>query len=289
MSIQFESVKNWENWLALNAAQTTFAAYTYDVGRLRQFHAGRDPLTFDLNDLTAYLAQRKADGLGPAALYRATNALRSFYKFHYGAESPAKKLPLKKPKWHQQRSLNSDQVSLLMASINTSTPIGKRNLALISFMLDTGFRASEVCRLNDNQVDLVNRLAWVTIKGGGDGYGAYSEETAAYCATWRAERSRIACCDAFFVGFELHRPGNRLTREGLTDIIRSIGRKADLRLSPHDLRRTFATLSILAGAPSRLVQVAGRWSNLRMVERYTQAITAKAIDPYSPVSAAMRK
>jgi site-specific recombinase XerD len=288
-AMMFDSFTNWRNWLALEAAHTTIEAYAYEMGRLMQFHPGRDPIGFDLNDLTAYLAKRIEDGLGPAAVYRATNALRSFYKFHYGSESPARKLPLKKPKWHKQRSLSLEQVSDLLVSIDTSTPIGKRNLALVSFMIDTGFRASEICRLNDVQVDLKTRLAWVKIKGGQDGFGAFSEETAAYCATWRAVRSEMTRCEAFFVGFELHRPGNRLTREGLTDIIRSIGKGAGLRLSPHDLRRTFATLSILMGAPSRLVQIAGRWSDLKLVERYTQTITAKAIDPYSPISAAARR
>lgn len=284
----FESVSNWRNWLVLNAAETTIEAYLYEVDRLMKFYPGQDPREFGLDVLTAYLASRKQSGLGPAALYRATNALRSFYKFHCGAESPAKNLPMKKPKWSKQRSLTLEQVGDLLASIDTSRPIGKRNLALVSFMIDTGFRASEICRLNDEQVDLKNRLAWVRVKGGQDGFGAFSEATAAYCLTWRAERGQIARCEAFFVGFELHRPGNRLTREGLTDIIRAIGQGAGLRLSPHDLRRTFATLAILMGAPSRLVQIAGRWSDLKLVERYTQSITAKAIDPYSPVSAARR-
>lgn len=285
----FDSIIIWKNWLVLNVAETTIAAYTYEMGRLMAFYPGRDPRDLGLDALTAYLAQRKQTGLGPAALYRATNALRSFYRFHHGSESPARQLPMKKPKWRMQRSLTLEQVSDLLSSIDTSKPIGKRNLALVSLMIDTGFRASEICRLNDVQVDLTNRLAWVRIKGGQDGFGAFSEETAAYCATWRAERGEIAQCEAFFVGFELHRPGQRLTREGLTDIVRAIGQNAGLRLSPHDLRRTFATLSILMGAPSRLVQVAGRWSDLRLVERYTQTITAKAIDPYSPVAAAARR
>jgi site-specific recombinase XerD len=283
-----QSVTNWRNWLALSSAKTTIEAYTYEIGRLVEFHGGRDPHDYDLNDLTAYLANRKQNGLGQAALYRATNALRSFYKFHYGDESPARRLPLKKAPIRQQRVLTIEQVGNLMASIDTSTPIGRRNLALVSFMIDTGFRASEICRLNDSQVDLQYRLARVVVKGGREGIGVFSEETAASCATWRAERANFAQCEAFFTSFELHHPGYRLTREGLADVIHAIGKNAGLRVGPHDLRRTFATLAILMGAPSRLVQVAGRWSDLKLVERYTQSITAKAIDPYSPISAATR-
>ncbi len=97
----YGSVKHWKDWLTLNSARTTIAAYAYEIDRIGAFYPGRDPIELNLNDLTAYLAQRKIDGLGLAALYRATNALRSFYKFHFGSESPAKLLPLRKPPFRQ--------------------------------------------------------------------------------------------------------------------------------------------------------------------------------------------
>ena len=49
------------------------------------------------------------------------------------------------------------------------------------------------------------------------------------------------------------------------------------------MRRTFATLAIKNGAPTRLVQIAGRWKNIREVERYTRALDAADLEPYSPV------
>lgn len=289
MDTPFESVTRWQDWLTLNAAKTTTAAYTYEVRRLMMFYPDRDPREMDFNELISYLASRKQGGLGEAAIYRATNALKSFYRHACGKRSPAKNLPMKKPALRQQRTLTFDQVDDLLASIDTSTPIGRRNLALVCLAMDTGFRASELCRINDDQVDLRSRLAWVKIKGGKEGFGAFSEDTAQFCAMWRAERERMACCEAFFVGFELHRPGHRLTREGLTDIVHAIGRNAGIKLSPHDLRRTMATQMILLGAPSRLVQVGGRWGDLKQVERYTLPITAAAVAPYSPVTAAVNR
>ena len=53
------------------------------------------------------------------------------------------------------------------------------------------------------------------------------------------------------------------------------------------LRRTFATIAIKAGAPTRVVQAAGRWGDVSMVERYTADITADDFDRYSPVEALM--
>ncbi|MCK4692865.1 MAG: tyrosine-type recombinase/integrase [Anaerolineales bacterium] len=70
-----------------------------------------------------------------------------------------------------------------------------------------------------------------------------------------------------------NRPGTALTPDGLRSIFRALGAKSGLpNLSPHVLRHTFATLAIRQGASSKLVQVAGGWSSLLMVERYTQAI-----------------
>ena len=51
-------------------------------------------------------------------------------------------------------------------------------------------------------------------------------------------------------------------------------------LSPHVMRRTFATLAIRQGASTRLVQVAGGWSNIHMVQIYTQAIQPSDLDGF---------
>jgi integrase/recombinase XerD len=284
------SITTWRNWLQLCAAPTTIDAYTYELTRLATHFPDRDLCALTFNDLTAYLAHRREIGAGQSTIYRATNALKSFYKFHCGKRSSAARLPLHKPPLTKQRSLTLDQISALLATCDTSTPIGRRDLALISFAIDTGFRSAELCRIADTAVDVQNRLAYVVIKGGQTGFGTFSEETAAFCATWRADRASVARSGAFFVGFEGHRPGEQLTPEGLRCLMRRLGQRAGLNaLSPHDLRRTFATITTLLGAPSRIVQIGGRWSDLRLVERYTQTINPDAIAPYSPIKAAVHQ
>jgi len=74
----------------------------------------------------------------------------------------------------------------------------------------------------------------------------------------------------------------------LQGMVKRWGLGIGIKLSPHDLRRSFATLSTLFGAPSRVVQVAGRWSTIEMVERYTREIDQSAIEPYLPVSKLLR-
>lgn len=280
------SITTWRNWLQLRVARTTIDAYTYELNKLANHYPDADLRALTFDDLTAYLAGQRENGIGQSTIYRTTGAFRSFYKFHLGDQSPAARLPMRKPPMHQQRTLTLKQLTDLMASIDTSTPIGRRNLALVSFMADTGFRSAEACRIEDKQVDLENRIAWTMIKGGQSGFGAISEATAAYCATWRADRAAIAHCGAFFVGLESHRQGEQLTTAGLRCLFRKLGKHAGIgAFSPHDLRRTFAALSTELGAPSRVVQIGGRWNNLELVARYTQALQVRAIMPYLPTTA----
>jgi len=178
-----------------------------------------------------------------------------------------------------------------MLSCDTSKPRGKRDLAIIVLGLDTGLRESEICRLTLNKVDLENRRLTVVTKGGNEEEGAFSPDTVVTLAAWLAIRPAYAIhgVDTFFVGVGGTKCGQPITPSGLRVIFRRIGTAAGLeKFSPHDLRRTFATLSHRNGAPTRVIQVAGRWDDIRQVVQYTQALEAKDIDPYSPVTGLLR-
>ncbi len=284
--------QDWINWLRLSGrSETTIAAYRWEIARLQAWRADVEPL--QPSDLLAYLADRrllrgrKEEHLSMSALKRTVNALRSYYGF-IGSTSAAA-LPLPRPKLRVQRTLKFDQARALLAVCDTSTPKGKRDLALLTLMLDTGLRAAEVCRLRIDQIDVAAQTLHVVCKGGADEAGAFSVETANNLSAWLATRAALACGPAVFISFNPENYGGPLTTSGLRCLFRALGKRAGLpHLSPHDLRRTFATLTTLLGAPGRIVQKAGRWHDLKLVERYTQAITAEEIAPYSPVSSLMK-
>lgn len=173
----------------------------------------------------------------------------------------------------------------MLASCDTATPTGVRDLALIALMADSGLRSAEVCRLRLADLDLPGLRLSVQIKGGDDGAGVFSALTAQYLARWLEVRAGLASCPAVFV--HLYH-GTQLTTSGLRVILRRIGRAAGLpAFSPHDLRRTMATLATLAGAPTRVTQVGGRWSSVAMVETYTASLAVDSFRRYSPVESAM--
>ncbi len=277
--------EDWINLIQLKCSSATVNAYRREIDRLEK-HFSCDLLTLTTNDLIAYLAQRRVAGRSDSTLYRTANALKSFYEFMQGQENIARTLPLPKRKKRIQRTLMKDEARRLLFSFDTSSARGQRNLALSAFMLDTGFRAAEVCGFPMKQLDLSTRLCWTIVKGGQEEFGVFSEETAAYLATWFGVRERLAQCDQVFVALDT---GKALTPDGLRCIFHRIGQEAGIPdLAPHVLRRSFATITSLFGAPARAAQEAGRWKRLEEYQQYTRAITLEAVRPFLPVSGIMR-
>lgn len=209
-------------------------------------------------------------------------AWRKYLAWKHGAAHPALGAKVKRAKPKMQRRLNVKQATELLASFDTSTTTGKRDLAIAALALDTGLRCSELCRVNLADVDREHHSLQVIVKGGQWKGAIYSPQTALYIENWLAVRAPKNT-NALFLSFHHVNMGGRLTREGLQRVVKGWGEKIGIKLSPHDFRRSFATLATIFGAPSRIVQEAGRWSDIAMVERYTAGIEAEQIRPYLPV------
>lgn len=285
------AIAEWLNYLRVTVTARTIQSYEYHLRRLAQSAPERKPEEWTMAQLLQYLADRRAAGNGDAILKQLVGALRNFFRYTLGDASPAHRLPYPKVHRRKQRTLDADTALLVLAACDTTTDKGARELALLTLMLDTGLRASEVCRLKLADVDFAKRRLKVIVKGGDEEVAVFSKATAANLARWLDVRPKHAAqeCETFFVSFWGLHPGMALTRVGLQDICQKIAKRAGIpALSPHDLRRTFATIAIRNGAPTRVVQAAGRWGDVGMVERYTADIAAEDFERYSPVEALLK-
>ncbi len=66
--------------------------------------------------------------------------------------------------------------------------------------------------------------------------------------------------------------GTRLKPSGLRQVLRRIGEKSGIKFSAHDLRRTFATLSLRAGMNVLHLQSLLGHSSLEMTRRYVEMV-----------------
>ena len=261
---------------------TTKVAYRRFLRFFSDWHLTQD---FPLSELSParwqdFLTTRNWGGGTP---YHCWQALKAYLKWEFGADHPCKGMTVYRPDPGPQRTLDAKEVKTLIASIETTRKAGRRDLPMVLLMLDSGLRAAEVCGLLVKHLEIPNRRLWVEGKGGKWREAIYSERTAVYLEDWLSIRARIALPETrtVFCGMGGLKPGSALTRDGLRSIFAALGRRAGIEgLSPHVMRRTFATLAIRQGASSRVVQVAGGWSSLLMVQRYTQAIQPADFDGY---------
>jgi len=267
-----------------NYSEHTVRSYRWLLEQLAESIGDQDPATVTREQFRSFLETRDWGG---NTCYTCTCAVRSYYRWSYGKTHALSTVRTRRPRPSPQRTLNEDEAMRLMESLDTSTICGIRNLAMISLMLDCGLRCMEVCRLEVAHLYIEARSLETITKGGSWGRGVYSEYTASCLAAWMATRSELTIHQPRYV-FVSPRTGRRLSESWMRKLFARLAKRSGLKaLSPHDLRRTFATLALRAGAPTRVVQVAGRWSTLDMVERYSMALRPEDIEPFSPINKLM--
>lgn len=237
-------------------------------------------------DLNAWLENQTA--WGPSQRHIAISAMRRFFAWALGVErSPARTLHSPRRVIVPQPTVSRQAAEALLASLDTSTAKGRRDLAILCLLFDQGLRASEICRLQLAHVDLEARTFVVRKKGGKYRRGAFSSYSQAALAGWLACRHTVARpgIETVFVSIRGTKPGSGLTRSGLGLIVRRLGRKAGIGpISPHMFRRAMAVMMIRLGAPQRLVELSGGWETPDEITRYTQALNPTDADPYFPMS-----
>lgn len=145
-------------------------------------------------------------------------------------------------------------------------PQAERNRAIILLLLDTGIRASELCELSINQVDLQNRRITVYGKGSKERTIPISNRTAQ--AIWRylkTDRKEDYVSERLFTTLN----GNPMDRDRLLKSIRSIGRRAGVqRANVHRFRHTFAINYLRNGGDPFSLQISLGHSTMEMVKNY---------------------
>ena len=119
-----------------------------------------------------------------------------------------------------------------------------RDKAIVSFLLSTGCRISEMCALNRDDIDYANLE--VTVLGKGNKERTVYLSNVAVMNLRRYLAARKDTCKALFIG----KRGNRLTPHGARAMLKVIEKKSGVEnVHPHRFRRTLTTNLISRGMP----------------------------------------
>lgn len=277
-----------EDFLAeRNLSSSTEFSYGLYLRRFTEWldETGQDPKTVTVRQVKTWIEQNK---WGNSTAYQNVTAIRLFSIWRFGETHPLSKLRLRLLDPGPQPALTTAQAERLLVSLENSvrTPIFEairlRDMAMIRLALDTGLRGSELARLDLDHLSTSQRTLSVLAKGPKWRHPVFSARTAAALDAWLLVREKYTSpkVTRVFIGLKNGKRGQPMTRFGIREMIHRRGQTVGLELTTHDLRRTFATESLRNGASTRLVQVQGGWSDIRLVERYSQSLTPSDFDDH---------
>ncbi len=176
-------------------------------------------------------------------------------------------------------ALSKKQAENLLDSIDTSSPKGKRDYALLSLLLRTGIRRSECAALNIGDLSTEEGYHIATIQHGkGDKRRIVKIPVDVFRSLERyiqaSGRTITSLDNPLFIGFD-RRPeyeSQRISEKVIERVVREYGKNIGFlppkRLTPHDLRTSFITLSREGGATLEQRQFAAGHSDPRTTQRY---------------------
>ena len=169
------------------------------------------------------------------------------------------------------RALAKEELKKLIQNCqNENTPAGTRDAALVGVMYGTGLRRSEVVKLELKDFNLnTGALTIWGAKGGKDRLVYVRGGAAKALAVWLAKRGDIA--GSLFC--PVHKSGKirieTMTDQAIMKILKKRGLQSDLEpFSPHDLRRTFISDLLDAGADIATVQKLAGHASVTTTARY---------------------
>jgi integrase/recombinase XerC len=267
-------------------SSNTARAYVADVCAALDFASARgvhDVMAVDADLLRAHWARPSSSGhrLSGTSLARKQSSLRTFFAWiktrNPEARDPTELLQRPKTPRALPRPIDVEAVAALLKEPQTEDLREWRDHATIMLLYGLGLRLDEASRLRDGDVDLERREVRVVGKGNKERTVPLPRGCCASLERYRALRPSGS--HYFLMG---RGPLGQLASRTIARIVRN---KAMLALgrhvTPHQLRHSFATHLLRAGAGLRQIQALLGHESLATTQRYTHVSVALLFETYN--------
>lgn len=257
-------------------ADNSLHAYRRDLEDLDRFLATRskDFISADTDDYRSYLHHLSRSKKATRTVARRLAAIRVLLRFltaeGHDRTHVLQQLERPKPERPLPKVLSRAQVNQLIATPDPESPFFTRDVAILELLYASGLRASELCDVKLQDVNLQVGCVRVMGKGSKERVVPLGRAAAEAIARYLEEtRPKLASSpsDRLF----LSRTGKPLERIALWMMVEKYGRRSGLlkSISPHTLRHCFASHLVGGGADLRVVQELLGHSDINTTQIYT--------------------
>jgi integrase/recombinase XerD len=290
-------IESFLNYLTVEKgfSGNTIEAYRNDLNQLMVFAesdaAARHIIPawdiFTRDTMISYMLNLKERNYAVTSTARKVAAAKSFFSFMVAEgnlkEDPTENISSPKVGKPLPDALSISQVKQLIDQpAKLSTPEAKRDKAMLELLYASGMRVSELVSLNVGDVDVTGDFVRCVGKGSKERMIPIYPEAAKSGDEYVKEvRSQWVWKDSERALF-LNQRGERLTRQGLWQILKNYAKAAglDKQVTPHTLRHSFATHMLSGGADLRSVQELLGHANISTTQIYTHLTSEHVRNTY---------
>jgi integrase/recombinase XerC len=298
-----EQLRSFLDYIRLNrnASAHTVAAYDSDLSQFIAFASEQtgkrdalQPKHLDLALIRGFLGELYHQGQARASVARKVSALRTFVRYlrrEGWIESDPAALAVAPKREHKVPAhLSVDEMSQLLEAPDVSTPLGRRDRAILELFYASGIRLSELVALDLEDVDLPGRMVRVMGKGRKERIVPFNQKAAAALRAWLKDglalrahpKAQIQRSNSREEPLFVNARGGRLTGRSVQRLVARYVKSCSTRfgISPHALRHSFATHLLQAGADLRAIQELLGHVQLSTTQRYTHVNVAQLLEVY---------
>ena len=274
------------------AAKHTQRSYRADLEAFLRWCARHDvdPTQATHRQIRAYLGELDAARYSRATINRHLSSLHGFYKWMSltGASEtdPASVLSGPKQSRHLPHVLKGNEMDRLLAvhgpfdewgNPREQTVSDKRDQAILELLYASGARISEVASLNVFDVDFPSHLVRLFGKGSKERIVPLHDICVASLRTYLDEARPVLMGSKRSTRLFISTRGNPMSADAMRAMFKRTVHQAGLdgRLSPHDMRHTFATDLLEGEADLRSVQEMLGHASLSTTQIYTHLSAAR--------------
>jgi site-specific recombinase XerD len=275
---------------ARQLAPKTLAFYRWELGRFVGWLQRTGVV--DVAGVTSplirdYILGLQGRGLKPTSVHCAARSVRCWFAWLetedlLPGKNPARRVKLPKlPRAILPALSRSEVCAIIEAAGQTATP--ERDKAVVLTLIDSGLRASELCDLTWDNVDLRSGRVFVQAgKGDKDRYTFLGLLARHALTDYRATLARSDAGDAVFQRANNRFAGGGLHYDGLKMLLRRLGAAAGVEnCHAHAFRRSFAVEMLRDGADLvRLARLMGHADLIMLTRHYLPLLTDDLADAH---------